>query len=209
VIPLLISRLQYDYDLMAKLTGNTAGTLKKYVPKVKTKAIAAVSAFGNFINGTYGDAPKAPPAANKGTKRKAEQDADANDYNTADINVEGSDEGAPVTENKVELTKKKVAGKGKGQGKKAANHEDEASAEGEAEQKKPAIKKPRGKVAAKTKSDDETQENGDDAEEAQEIEPAVKKPRGKAGAKKMKPDEKAEEEADAKEKEEKQVDNEA
>jgi hypothetical protein len=204
VIPLLISRLQYDYDLMAELTGNTAGTLKKYVPKVKTKAIAAVSVFGNFINGTYGDAPKAPPSANKGTKRKAEQDADANDYNTADINAEGSDEGAPVTENKVELTKKKVAGKGKGRGKKAANHEDEA------EQKKPAVKKPRGKVAAKkTKSDDEAQENGDDAEEAQEIEPAAKKPRGKAGAKKMKPDEKAEEEAGADEKEEKQVDNEA
>jgi hypothetical protein len=192
---------------MAELTGNTAGTLKKYVPKVKTKAITAVPAFSNFINGIYGDAPKATP--NKGTKRKVDQDADINDNSTADVNAEGSDEGGPVTEDKEVRAKKKVAGKGKGRGKKATNQEDEASAEGDAEEKKPGVKKPRGKVAAKkTKSDDEVHENGDNAEETQEKEPAAKKPRGKAGAKKMKPDEKDEEEVAAEEKEE-QVENEA
>lgn len=186
---LIISK--YDFDLMAELAGNTAGTLKKYLPKTKTKAIEIVPAFGNFINGTSsGSAGKT--AANKGTKRKAE-DTDAEATDNIDNKAEGSDEGAPTAENKDEPVKKKVAGKGKGRGKKAADQEGE-------EKGKPTAK-PRGK---KTQAHDEPQGNGDDDGEKQK--PTVKKPRGKAAAKKVKTLEKDADEP-AEEMEEDQADN--
>jgi hypothetical protein len=191
---------------MAELTGNTASTLKKYLPKIKTKAIENVPAFEAFINGTSGsDISKATPTANRGTKRKAEKYAD--DNKTSDMKTEGSNEGIPATDNEDELSKKKVAGKGKGRGKKAASQEGEVSAEADGEEKeKPKAKpkaKPRGK---KAKSDDEEKENGIEAEEGNK--PALKKPRGKA-AKKAKMEGKEDADEPAKETKMEQVEDEA
>jgi hypothetical protein len=45
-------RMQYDFDLMAELTGNTNGTLKKMWPPVKKKAIEAYPSFAAFIGNT-------------------------------------------------------------------------------------------------------------------------------------------------------------
>jgi len=186
---------------MAELAGNTAGTLKKYLPKIKTKAIENVPAFAAFINGTSGsDTGKAAPTANRGTKRKAEKYAD--DNKTADMKTEGSDESIPVTD-KDEPSKKKVAGKGKGRGKKAASQEGEVSAEANGEEKEKPKAKPRGK---KAKSDDEEKENGIEAEEGNK--PSLKKPRGKA-AKKAKMGEKEDADEPAKETKMEQVEDEA
>ncbi|KAF2740801.1 hypothetical protein EJ04DRAFT_166281 [Polyplosphaeria fusca] len=79
---------KYDYELMATLTGNTAGSLKKMLPKAKQKAISAHVSFATFIGATPGDNAAAAPAkstaakAAKGTstKRKAAVD----DVPTAD-----------------------------------------------------------------------------------------------------------------------------
>jgi hypothetical protein len=43
--------VQYDYDVMATLTGNTAGSLKKMFPPVKKKAIETLPSFASYITG--------------------------------------------------------------------------------------------------------------------------------------------------------------
>lgn len=61
---------------MEKLTGNTAGTLKKMWPPVKRKAVEQHPSFGPFVGMTSeGEAakPAAAPKANGGRKRKAAQ----------------------------------------------------------------------------------------------------------------------------------------
>jgi hypothetical protein len=111
--------LQYDYDLMATLTGNTAGSLKKMFPPVKRKAIEAHPSFAAFLgaapvtDGANGDEKKAAPKTG-GRRRKATSEPDA----------EGT---AKPEEKKTENTeeagkgKKKASAKGPGRprGKKA------------------------------------------------------------------------------------------
>jgi hypothetical protein len=68
---------QYDWPLFAKLTGFTEGSLKKFWPPVKNKAIEQTESFGAFLNGAGGVAA-APNAPAGGKKRKAaDADADA------------------------------------------------------------------------------------------------------------------------------------
>lgn len=68
---------QYDWPLFAKLTGFTEGSLKKFWPPVKNKAIEHTESFGTFLKGA-GAAAAPPKAAAGGKKRKAaDTDADA------------------------------------------------------------------------------------------------------------------------------------
>jgi hypothetical protein len=80
---MLLTASQYDYDLMAKLTGNTSGSLKKMWPPIKRKATDAHASFATFLgaNGTNVVAtpavakPVPVPKATGGRKRKAAVDA--------------------------------------------------------------------------------------------------------------------------------------
>ena len=58
-----LTRTQYDFDLFASLTGNTAGSLKKMFPPVKRKAADAHPSFAAYLG--------LPPTANAGTEAKA------------------------------------------------------------------------------------------------------------------------------------------
>lgn len=73
----ITNKRQYDFPLFAKLTGFTEGTMKKFWPPVKKKAMEEHPEFAKFITGNT-----APPAAKSagGKKRKAIEagvDADA------------------------------------------------------------------------------------------------------------------------------------
>ncbi|KAF2789317.1 hypothetical protein K505DRAFT_328319 [Melanomma pulvis-pyrius CBS 109.77] len=152
---------KYDYDLMATLAGNSAGTLKKYLPKIKTKATELVPSFGAFLGGapSHGETSKTAPAkVNGGKKRKtpdAEIDADLK-ADAKDKDIEADSEDA--------TSKKKVAGKGKGRSKKSKTEDKDSSPENEngvagaAEQKVTAIKKPRGRPAKKIKAEEEKED---------------------------------------------------
>ncbi|KAF3031786.1 hypothetical protein E8E12_000280 [Didymella heteroderae] len=61
---------KYDWPLFAKLTGFTEGSLKKYWPPVKNKAVEQTESFGTFLKGA-GAAPALSKAAVGGKKRKA------------------------------------------------------------------------------------------------------------------------------------------
>lgn len=67
---------QYDWPLFAKLTGFTEGSLKKFWPPVKNKAIEQTESFGAFLNGA-GAAGAAPKAVAAGGKKRKATDADA------------------------------------------------------------------------------------------------------------------------------------
>ncbi|KAF2874164.1 hypothetical protein BDV95DRAFT_324069 [Massariosphaeria phaeospora] len=99
---------KYDYDLMATLTGNTAGTLKKMFPPIKRKAVEAHPSFGTFLGqpGTGAEAKAAPAKANGSKKRKSPTSETAENGK-----ANGDDELVPdATKNG--NTKKKAAGKG-------------------------------------------------------------------------------------------------
>lgn len=67
---------QYDWPLFAKLTGFTEGSLKKFWPPVKNKAIEQTESFGTFLNGT-GAVAAVPKATAAGGKKRKAADADA------------------------------------------------------------------------------------------------------------------------------------
>ncbi|KAK7179000.1 hypothetical protein PSPO01_14942 [Paraphaeosphaeria sporulosa] len=117
---------KYDYELLATLTGNTAGSLKKMWPPVKRKVIEAHASFGAFLGGAAGEAAAAKPApkpkANNGKKRKATS-AEPEQEDEAGVEDAG---------------KKKPGPKGR---KKKAD-----SVDAETEEKKPAVKRGRKKV---------------------------------------------------------------
>lgn len=70
-------RTQYDWPLFAKLTGFTEGSLKKFWPPVKNKALEQHESFATFLKGGAATAA-APSKATVGKKRKAaDTDADA------------------------------------------------------------------------------------------------------------------------------------
>ncbi|KAF2025728.1 hypothetical protein EK21DRAFT_75694 [Setomelanomma holmii] len=117
---------KYDYDLMATLTGNTNGSLKKMWPPIKKKAIDAHPSFATFIGSTGSNitapAPKAKTAG--GRKRKASTDTDSA---TADVNKSDGNK----SDSKPEPKKKAAAAKGKGRTKKAKKEEDDEKVKSE------------------------------------------------------------------------------
>jgi hypothetical protein len=106
---------QYDWPLFAKLTGFTEGSLKKFWPPVKNKAIEQTESFGAFLNGAGGVAA-APNAPAGGKKRKA-ADADA------DADLDPKTSSADTTGGKAEGETKKAPAKKRG--KKAKTEEVE------------------------------------------------------------------------------------
>ncbi|KAF3037001.1 hypothetical protein E8E11_005762 [Didymella keratinophila] len=111
---------KYDWPLFAKLTGFTEGSLKKFWPPVKNKAIEQTESFGAFLNGTgaVAAAPKAAAAAG-GKKRKA-ADADA------DTDLDPKTSSADTTDGKAAGGKTKEApAKKRGKKVKAEEAEDE------------------------------------------------------------------------------------
>jgi hypothetical protein len=128
---------QYDYEVMANLTGNTAGSLKKMWPPVKKKAIEAHPSFATFL-GTDGANISAPKTAAGGRKRKAVADNDVEDADPksaadqSDSNDKADSKTDSKADNKVE-TKKKALAKGKGRPAKKSKKEvkdEEDSADG-------------------------------------------------------------------------------
>ncbi|KAI4944400.1 hypothetical protein J4E86_009458 [Alternaria arbusti] len=135
---------KFDYDVMATLTGNTAGSLKKMWPPVKKKALEAHPSFAAFLGqaGVAAASPAGgnskPAAAAKVTKkRKAPSEApeeDAEDGakdlappSAADKSeAEKSDskkKAPPAKKEKKGPTKKRVPVKGPNAPKKAAKKE--------------------------------------------------------------------------------------
>ncbi|KAF2849195.1 hypothetical protein T440DRAFT_139631 [Plenodomus tracheiphilus IPT5] len=136
---------KFDYDLMAVLTGNTAGSLKKMWPPVKRKAIEAHAGFGKFLGqaGTTTAAASsiAAPKAAAAKKRKDESEDEAPEDTTepttatatatdkADGNKSDSKKKAPSKEKKATAAKK-PPGRPRKQVKKE-EVEDEAMADPE------------------------------------------------------------------------------
>jgi hypothetical protein len=124
---------QYDYDLFATLTGNTAGSLRKMWPPVKRKVIDGQPSFGIFLGaataGAEGageaKAKAAPKAKASGSKKRKTTSVEPEDE---ELDPEAED-----------------AGKKKGPKGRKKNIES-AEAEGDGEDKKPAAKRGRKKV---------------------------------------------------------------
>ncbi|KAI4942579.1 hypothetical protein J4E91_009973 [Alternaria rosae] len=113
---------KFDYDVMATLTGNTAGSLKKMWPPIKKKALENHPSFATFL-GQAGVAAAAPaggdpkPAAAKVTKkRKAadevpEEDADDGAKDLAPASAADKSEGDKSdTKKKAPVAKKEKKG---------------------------------------------------------------------------------------------------
>ena len=126
---------QYDFDLFATLTGNTAGTLKKMWPPIKRKAADDHPSFGNFLGAAPAKAGEgkegaAKPKVNNGRKRKAtSSEPEDEQVGKAETGVNGE-------------AKKKAPAKGR---KKKADSAVEDNGEDEVE-KKPTVKRGRKKV---------------------------------------------------------------
>ncbi|KAJ4376736.1 hypothetical protein N0V86_006853 [Didymella sp. IMI 355093] len=105
---------KYDWPLFAKLTGFTEGSLKKFWPPVKNKAIEQTESFATFLKGA-GAAATPPKAAAGGKKRKA-ADADA-DLDPKASSADTADSKAPEGKTKKAPAKKR--------GKKAKTEEVE------------------------------------------------------------------------------------
>ncbi|KAL1800990.1 hypothetical protein ACET3X_001332 [Alternaria dauci] len=142
---------KFDYDLMATLTTNTAGSLKKMWPPVKKKAAEGYPSFAAFLvqpgvattAASGGGEPKAATPAKAVKKRKAvdevpddvEDGAKDLDPATATDKSEGDQpdskkKKAPAAkkEKKAPAQKKEPA-KGRGRPKKVAKKEESASEE--------------------------------------------------------------------------------
>lgn len=110
---------QYDWPLFAKLTGFTEGSLKKFWPPVKNKAIEQTESFGAFLNGTGAAAAPSKAASAGGKKRKA-ADADA------DADLDPKISSADTTDGKAADGKtKKAPAKKRGKKAKAEDSDDE------------------------------------------------------------------------------------
>ena len=121
--------LQYDWPLFAKLTGFTEGSLKKFWPPVKNKAIEQTESFGAFLNGaSVGAAVAAPKAATAGGKKRKAADADAD----ADLDPKTSSTNA-FDDKPAGGKAKKASAKKRGKKAKAEDNmvkEEENSADG-------------------------------------------------------------------------------
>ncbi|KAJ4325290.1 hypothetical protein N0V94_000814 [Neodidymelliopsis sp. IMI 364377] len=126
----------YDYATFAHLSGFTEGTLKKFWPPIKKKAMENHESFGKFL-GAAAPSASTTKAATGGRKRKEPADADAD----ADVEVGATDDKKRKSKSaSAEPTaaaagaKKKAPAKGK-RGKKVkteeiVKEEEENSADG-------------------------------------------------------------------------------
>ena len=114
-----IDSSQYDWPLFAKLTGFTEGSLKKFWPPVKNKAIEQTERFGAFVNGT-GAVAAAPKAAAAGGKKRKAADADA------DADIDPKTSSTDTTDGKAADGKtKKAPAEKRGKKVKAEEADDE------------------------------------------------------------------------------------
>jgi hypothetical protein len=125
----MLTSNQYNYDDMAALTTNTAGSLKKMWPPVKKKAIEKYASFGAFLgapSAPAGGEPKsAAPKVNNGKKRKA---ADENpEDGTKDLDPTSA-ASIKSDSNKAD-SKKKTTAKGGNRNKKAKKEKADSEAE--------------------------------------------------------------------------------
>lgn len=98
---------QYDWTLFANLAGFTEGSLKKYWPPVKNKAMEQHESFAAFLKG----AAAAPAASSKATGGKKRKAADAHVDTGIDSkapSVDATDNDAPEGKTKKAPTKKRV-----------------------------------------------------------------------------------------------------
>ncbi|KAF1927111.1 uncharacterized protein M421DRAFT_6313 [Didymella exigua CBS 183.55] len=103
---------KYNWPLFATLTGFTEGSLKKFWPPVKNKALEQHESFGTFLKGGA-----APAKAAGGKKRKAANaDADA-DLDPKISSADAINGKAPEAKSKKAPSKKR--------GKKAKTEEDD------------------------------------------------------------------------------------
>jgi hypothetical protein len=143
--------LQYDWELMAKLSGNTVGSLKKMLPPVRNKAAEAHPSFADFIKAP-GDGPTTKPApakANGTKKRKAAEPVDDEENQDGEaVASDGKEEAAPKAKSasaKANGTKKRKA---------ATPADDEEGQDGEAvasDGKEEAAPKPKPKARGRPK----------------------------------------------------------
>ncbi|KAL6705645.1 hypothetical protein ACN47E_006592 [Coniothyrium glycines] len=119
---------KYNYDLMASLTNNTAGSLRKMWPPVKKKAMEAYPSFTDFLGavvsaGSGGEVKATIPKPSGGKKRKA---ADESSDDTKDSEPDPA-EGRKSDGNK-SSSKEAATLKGKGRAKKAKKDDEEPAA---------------------------------------------------------------------------------
>ncbi|KNG44427.1 DNA binding protein [Stemphylium lycopersici] len=128
---------QFNYDVMATLTRNTAGSLKKMWPPIKKKAIENHPSFAKFLGQAGAAAPAGEPkpaVAPKGRKRKAsdegtEDSAEAvnEKYEPASAANKSDDDKSDSKKQKKPVAEKKApAAKGRGRPKKQAKKKEEA-----------------------------------------------------------------------------------
>ncbi|CAA9960896.1 hypothetical protein PTMSG1_04280 [Pyrenophora teres f. maculata] len=117
---------KYDYDLMATLTKNTAGSLKKMWPPVKKKASENHPSFASLL-GQTGTATTTAAEPRTPKKRKAvEENSKAGDGK--DDAASDSDKADSIVKSPVaKKVKRAPAGRGKGRIKKAVKKEESDS----------------------------------------------------------------------------------
>ncbi|KAJ5029238.1 hypothetical protein J3E72DRAFT_408517 [Bipolaris maydis] len=126
---------KFDYDRMAALTKNTAGSLKKMWPPVKRKAMESHPSFAKFLGQSNGDAttastseaPKLTTAAPRSRKRKpadeeASEEPTKSEPDTSEPDKKPTNKSAPAA-------KKKARGRPKKQAK-IESTDEENSADG-------------------------------------------------------------------------------
>ncbi|KAH8731688.1 hypothetical protein GQ44DRAFT_767534 [Phaeosphaeriaceae sp. PMI808] len=125
----------YDYALMERLTGNTAGTLKKMWPPVKRNAMDAHSSFAAFLGAQAKG--KAGPSTNGKTAPAPKGGADKKRKACSDAGTDADDDEDDVPEPKsaskaigTTKAKKASAPKGRGRPKKVKTEDEEDSADG-------------------------------------------------------------------------------
>ncbi|EOA85297.1 uncharacterized protein SETTUDRAFT_154868 [Exserohilum turcica Et28A] len=95
---------KYDYDLMAALTNNTTGSLKKMWPIVKRKAIDSHSSFAKFMghsesaDGGSSKSPFTPKSKKRKVSDDAAEEADESDQEPSESEKKASKGKKPAVE---------------------------------------------------------------------------------------------------------------
>lgn len=123
---------KFDYDHMAALTKNTAGSLKKMWPPVKRKAIESHPSFAKFLGQSNGDATASTSEAPKLTaapKSRKRKPADETPEEPAKSEPDSSEPDKKPTKKSAPAGKKKGRGRPKKQAK-IETMDEEDSADG-------------------------------------------------------------------------------
>ncbi|KAF1952246.1 hypothetical protein CC80DRAFT_479881 [Byssothecium circinans] len=117
----LLAAAFYDYELFARLTGNTAGSLKKMFPPIKRKATEAHPSFAAYLGATASAGESKVPATKK---RKVASEVGEDAGADADTDTKEPD-AEPEEKEKEPKKKKKAPAKGRGRPKKAKSDKSE------------------------------------------------------------------------------------